>query len=82
MKHIFAKIYIIRIYFAYIFFIKVRYIRQNIFNIYFKALEIYFRDKNLYMSHVYFIFIREGSDFTVIFNFLSTSIFKIINVTS
>ena len=33
MKYIFAKSCIIRMYFAYIFYIKVRYIRQNIFDI-------------------------------------------------
>ena len=34
MIYIFAKMCIIRIYFAYIFYIKVGYIRQNIFDIY------------------------------------------------
>ena len=57
MKYIFAKTCIIRIYFAYIFF---RDIHQNIFDIYYsKALEIYFHAKKLYMSHIYFIFMRD-----------------------
>ena len=34
IKHIFAKSCIMKIYFRYIFFTKVRYIRQNIFDIY------------------------------------------------
>ena len=34
MKYIFAKSCIIRIYFAYILCIKVRYICQNIFDVY------------------------------------------------
>ena len=42
-KYIFGKSWIIRIYFAYISFIKVRYSRKNIFEIYSNALEIYFR---------------------------------------
>ena len=51
-------------YFAYIFFINVRYIHQNIldthiFDMYPKALKIYFRAKKLYMSHIYFIFMGE-----------------------
>ena len=32
MEYIFGKICIIEIYFAYIFYIKVKYIRQNIFS--------------------------------------------------
>ena len=44
MKRIFAKNCIIKIYFAYIFIITVRYFRQNVFNIYSNTAEIYFRD--------------------------------------
>ena len=45
-----------KIYFTYIFFIKVRYIRQNIFGIYFNEAEIYFRAQKLCIAHIYFIF--------------------------
>ena len=63
-NNIYVKVYKIyfrkklytRIYFPYILFIKVRYINQNIFGIYSKALEIYFRAKKLYIPHIYFIF--------------------------
>ena len=61
MKYIYTKSCIIRIYFAYILFMKVRYIRQNIFDIYSKALEIYFRAKKFDMSHIYFIFMGEAN---------------------
>ena len=63
IKYIFAKSCIIEIYFAYTFFIKVRYICQNIFDIYFNAFEIYFGAKKLYMSHVYSIFMGVNTRF-------------------
>ena len=52
MKYIFAKNCIIEIYFAYIFLIKVRYIHQNIFNIYSNALEIFFGADKSYIAHI------------------------------
>ena len=63
-KNIYVKIYEIyfrkKLYNSNIFCIYfLRYIRQNIFDIYYsKPLEIYFHAKKLYMSHIYFIFMR------------------------
>ena len=44
--------------FCIYFLDKVRCIRQNLFDIYSNALEIYFRAKKLYMLHIYFIFME------------------------
>ena len=55
IKYIFAKSCIIKIYFGYIFLIKVRYIRQNIFYMYSNGPEIYFHAKG-YISRIYISF--------------------------
>ena len=69
MKYIFVKSCTFKIYFAYIFFIKVRYIRQNIFDIYSNVLEIYFRDKKFCICRIYCIFmaVRDTSIFGSLF---------------
>ena len=59
MKYIFTESCIFGIYFAYIFFI-VRYILQNIFDIYSTALEIYFGAKELCTSHIGIFRFHEG----------------------
>ena len=66
MKYIFAKNCIIEIYFAYIFFIKVRYIHQNMFDIYSNAVEIYIFIPKSYICRIYIVFSWATRTLTII----------------
>ena len=58
MKYISAKSCIIEIYFAYIFFIKMRYIRENIFDIYSNVVKIYIFVSKTCTCRIYILSLR------------------------